>query len=240
MKDIGNQQTDQRDYDKEPIEIGDNFTIRVFELTFLIIFDVFIIYLIFYSGVIDWIQGDWYEIFQKEMEKSFRFFPVVFGTIIVNIWALFSIFVKNRKYLMQNTNIKQYQKLNEIASIDISDITSIKKGFFPILIKKKGNPIIYIFIIFLFTICYVALFFFKIFSWIYCFLFFKRKPYFSFLSYIFIFSAKTNSVINIHILTQNDYKLLDKYFYETKGIALSSVSVCRKIANYNKGVNNGK
>ncbi|MEJ2527746.1 MAG: hypothetical protein P8Y49_06670 [Sulfurovaceae bacterium] len=132
MKDKNNQQINQRDYDKEPIEIEDNFTIRVFEFTFLIIFDVFIIYLIFYSGVIDWTQGSWHEVFHREMEKSFRFFPVVFGAIIVNIWALFSIFAKNRKYLMQNTNIKQYQKLNEIASIDISDITSIKnfQGFF--------------------------------------------------------------------------------------------------------------
>lgn len=235
MKDKNNQQINQRDYDKEPIEIEDNFTIRVFEFTFLIIFDVFIIYLIFYSGVIDWTQGSWHEVFRREMEKSFRFFPVVFGTIIVNIWALFSIFVKNRKYLMQNTNIKQYQKLNEIASIDISDIASIKKGFFPILIKKKGNPIIYIFVIFLFIIGYIALFFFKVFLWIYCFLFLKRKPYFSFTPYIFIFSVKTNSVMNIHISAQDDYRLLDTYFYETKGITLSSVSVCRKITNYYKG-----
>ncbi|MEJ2499466.1 MAG: hypothetical protein P8Y46_09200 [Sulfurovaceae bacterium] len=172
MKDKNNQQINQRDYDKEPIEIEDNFTIRVFEFTFLIIFDVFIIYLIFYSGVIDWTQGSWHEVFHREMEKSFRFFPVVFGAIIVNIWALFSIFAKN---------------------------------------------------------------IFKVFLWIYCFLFLKRKPYFSFTPYIFIFSVKTNSVMNIHISTQDDYRLLDKYFYETKGIALSSVSVCRKIANYYKG-----
>lgn len=220
------------DYDKNPIEIRDNFTVMIFELTFLIIFDIFMIYLVFYSDAVDWTQGDWYIIFQREIEKSFRFFPIVIGTIIVNIMALFSVFTKNRKYLMRNKDIKQYQKLNEIASIDISNIIYIKKGFFPILIKKKGNPVIYIFIFFLLSIGCMAIFFFKIFLWTYCFLFLKKKPYFSFLSYIFIFSKKTNSVMNIHISTQDEYNLLNRYFYKTRGVELSSIKICYKIANY--------
>lgn len=229
-----------RDYDKEPVVIEDNFSTRVFELTFLFTFDFFIIYLIFFSGIVDWTQGEWHVLFQKEMEESFRFSAILIGAFAVNVMALFSIFTKNKKYILQNNTIKRYKKLNEITSFSISDIASIKKGFFPILIQKRGNAAIYAFALFVLTIGYLALFFAKLFLWIFSFLFLRKKPYFTFLSYLLIFSKKSNSVINIHISTQNDYELLDEYFYQTKGVKLSSINTCYKIANYDKGVVNGK
>ncbi|MFK5937958.1 MAG: hypothetical protein QM497_06110 [Sulfurimonas sp.] len=65
------QTTAQRDYDENPIVIYNNFTSLVFGITFWLMFNGLIIYLIFFGDAIDWSQNkEWYLILKDEMSKS--------------------------------------------------------------------------------------------------------------------------------------------------------------------------
>lgn len=229
----------QRDYDKEPIVIKNNFTRRVFEFTFLLIFNLFIVYAIFYSGVIDWEQKEWHTVLKMQMEKSFRFSTVLFGAVIINIFALISILSKNKKYVFKEKCIQIYHSNKELLAINLSDIYKAEKSAFPILATQKGNQIVYIFFILFFMLGRAMLFLSKIFISIFYLLIFRQNPYINQHYYILIFSNKTSMVLNIELLLFKDYELLEEYFAKTTNIDLLHIKKNKKISNFNKGINNG-
>jgi hypothetical protein len=227
----------KRNYNKEPIVIKNNFTSLIFGITFWLMFNGLIIYLIFFGDVINWQQDrDWIMILKDEMSKSTRFGGVVVGVIVTNVLAFFSLYknLKNpRKIILTNKYIKKDKSFNDLEYINLQDILYIKKSFFPLLgtgkVKKNyfGIMIGAIFTLSVFISGWLIRFI----VWILNFIFLKMQPFYSKTPYITIFSNNTNRVLNIHILLKKDYMKLRNYFFNTLNINIDKAQVNFKLIN---------
>lgn len=227
----------ERDYDKKPIVINNNFTSITFGITFWLMFNGLIIYLVFFGDAIDWSQNkDWITILKDEMSKSVRFGGVIVGFVVTNLLAFRSLYKnlkKPRKIILTNEYIKGDKSFNDLEYINLQDILYIKKSFFPLLatgkVKKNYFGIIVgaIFVLFVFISGWSI----RCMIWILNFLFFKKQPFFSITPYITIFSNHTNKVLNIHILLKRDYIQIKKYFLDTLNLNLDEVQINFKLSN---------
>ena len=234
-----------RDYDKEPLTIGDNFTSLVFSITFWLIINGLIIYLVFFGDAIDWSQNkDWIEILKDEIRQSHRFSGVVIGFIVTNLLAFLSFYknLKNpRKIVLTNEYIKKDKNFNDLEYLKLEDILEIKKSFLPLLGtgKVKGNYLgILIGVIFL-LISVLFMWLFKIILWIISLILFQKRIFLSMTPYIIIFSKNTYKVLNIHLLLKQDYEDVKKYFSDTLDIDINKVQINFKLSN-TQGVTNAR
>ena len=142
-----NQENLQRDYDKEPIIIDNNFTSLIIGIVFWFLFNILIINGVFFDNTIDWFQNkNWFYIFKEEIEKSPRFGLMIGLYIIANIGAFHALFkiLKNPKTIkFKNKNIENSKNLNDLTQLILVDVQIIKKGFFPLILtgyKEKKTP----------------------------------------------------------------------------------------------------
>ena len=224
-------------YDENFIVVNNNFTSLVFGITFWLMINVLIIYLVFFGDAIDWSQNkEWVLILKDEMAKSARFGGVVIGFIVTNILAFRSLYknLKNpRKITLTNKYIKSDKSFNDLEYLMIEDIKEIKKSFFPLLVagnvKKNyfGVVVGSLFVLFAFTVEWLI----RLTVWISNYLFSKKQPFYSKTPYITIFSNNTNRVLNLHILLKKDYMKIKKYFLDTLDIDIDKVTISFQLAN---------
>ena len=235
----------KRDYDKEPIIISNNFTSLVFGITFWLMFNGLIIYLIFFGDAINWSQNkEWFLILKDEMSKSTRFGTVLVVWLASNIMA-FNALVKNlknpRTIIFKNEYIKSDKSFNDLEKLELKEILSVKKSFFPLLgtgkVKKNYLGIIIAGIFSL--LVYILGWLIRFIAWVLNFVFLKAQPFYSKTPYITIFSKKTNKVLNIHILSKKDYMQIKKYFNDTLNINLDEIQTNFKLIN-TQGENHGR
>ena len=51
-----------RDYDKAPLIIKNNFIMIMYGFAFLLVCNTIMIYIVFFTGVVDWNSGEFFEI----------------------------------------------------------------------------------------------------------------------------------------------------------------------------------
>ena len=85
-----------RDYDKAPLIIKNNFIMIMYGFTFLLVCNTIMIYIVFFTGVVDWNSDEFFEILKNEMRNP-RFSSVVVAFPIVNNWAFIDFIRKFRK-----------------------------------------------------------------------------------------------------------------------------------------------
>ncbi len=220
----------KRDYDKDPIVIENNFTSFVFGITFWLMFNGLIVYLVFFGDAIDWSQDkDWFLILKDEMAKSARFGGVVIGLIVTNIFAFRSLYknLKNpRKIIFTNKYIKSDRSFNDLKYLKLEDIKEIKKSFFPLLgtgFENKGLG--YIFGTF------VAISFVLISGILLCFLSVFIHRNFTLNCYVVIFSKMDNRVINIPIYKTSYFQTIKKYLLDTVDMNIDKAQINFQLAN---------
>jgi len=219
-----------RNYDKNPVIIPNNFTSMIFGITYWLIFNSFMIYLIFFGEVIDWSQNkDWLIILKNELEKSFRFGTVLIGILITNIMAFYALYrniKKKRKITLTDNYIKSSKNFNDLEYLELKDIKYIKKSFFPLLLtgysEQSFNSLIGFIVASPFIILASVIgFLIQILS----------NKYFQNFNYIILFSRKNNKVLNIHLTSKKEYLDLKEFFLKKTNINLDQIDINFKLSN---------
>jgi len=219
-----------RNYDKNPVIIPNNFTSMIFGITYWLIFNSFMIYLIFFGEVIDWSQNkDWLIILKNKLEKSFRFGTVLIGILITNIMAFYALYrniKKKRKITLTDNYIKSSKNFNDLEYLELKDIKYIKKSFFPLLLtgysEQSFNSLIGFIVASPFIILASVIgFLIQILS----------NKYFQNFNYIILFSRKNNKVLNIHLTSKKEYLDLKEFFLKKTNINLDQIDINFKLSN---------
>ena len=212
-------------------------------LAFWITYHTFIVWAIVYSGTINWSQNiPWATILKQEIGNSPRLYTVLLLTALTNIMALRTLYktLKSPKTVsLGNDLIESQGNFSDLQKLSISEISEIKKGVFPLImtadVKEGSSKFFGMIIMGLYVIlgAIIALVF-RLFIWIYNCLLSKEISHIIFFGYITIFSKTSNKVVNIHIVSEEEYKLLKDYFIEKLEIDLAHIKTNWKISNFKK------
>lgn len=217
-------QNNQRDYNKEPLIIKNNFIMIMYGFTFLLVCNAIMIYIVFFAGVIDWSNGEFFEILKNEMRNP-RFSSMVIAFPIANIWAFIDFIRKLRKpekvYLY---NDKVYWDKRD-TTVEKQNIVWIKKSIYPMLGKIPETPLqkfwcfsIGLIILPLFLIlsnlfaCLVKLF---------ALLINKNYKFIFFCTIVFYDNQK--NAVNVYLMTKQDYKQVDEYLLQNFNLQIEKL-----------------
>ena len=111
-----------RNYDESPLVLQDDFYRIALGCAFLFSANLFMAFLIFFSGVVDWRSGSFWEVFRAEAMRDGRFVSMFIGVIFGNILAAADLIKKLKNpsliYLYED---KIYQTKKGVT-INLADI----------------------------------------------------------------------------------------------------------------------
>ena len=166
-------------------------------------------FLIFFSGMVDWQSGSFWEVFRAEAMRDPRFASMFGSGILMNILAAADLVKKLKNpslvYLYED---KIYQTKKGVV-INLADIAQMRKSPYQILGAIPKNPLSAIVILFMFVLTafvfYALIFFAK------CVLrAFEKDVNLSYFCNLALFSQ--TSVINIYFISKSDYSAVREYF----------------------------
>ncbi|MFC2571823.1 MAG: hypothetical protein ACFNUU_05410 [Campylobacter sp.] len=198
-----------RNYDENPLILQDDFYRIAAGCAFLLIINLSMIFLIFFSGMVDWQSGSFWEIFRAEAMRDPRFASMFGSGILMNILAAADLVKKLKNpslvYLYED---KIYQTKKGVT-INLADIVQMRKSPYQILGAIRKNPLSAIVIPFMFVLAafifYVLIFFAK------CVLrAFDKDVNLSYFCNLAVFSE--TGVINIYFISKSDYAAAREYF----------------------------
>ena len=198
-----------RNYDANPLILQDDFYRIAAGCAFLFSANFFMAFLIFFSGMVDWQSGSFWEVFRAEAMRDGRFVSMFIGVIFGNVLAAADLIKKLKNpslvYLYED---KIYQTKKGVA-INLADIAQMRKSPYQILGAIPKNPLSLIVIPLIFILAafvfYVLIFFAK------CVLrVFDKDVNLSYFCNLAVFS-ETN-VINIYFISKSDYAAVREYF----------------------------
>ena len=76
-----------RNYDENPLVLQDDFYRIALGCAFLLGINLSMIFLIFFSGIVDWRSGSFWEVFRAEAMRDPRFASMFIADIFMNILA---------------------------------------------------------------------------------------------------------------------------------------------------------
>jgi hypothetical protein len=211
-------------------------TSLVFGITFFVIFESLVVYALFFSSAINWSSNvNFISIFKNEIRENGRFLPMILGIVAVHIMALIALIKslkKPRKIHFSKSSIQSDKNFNDLNEINLEEINQIEKSFYPLLLTgytKEGVwSIIGLFVAFpFFVIATIVL-------WMIKFvinLFSKDDLPLILFPYIVFFSNTTNRVINVHLMTKNEFDNLNSYLIENFNTRYETLKVNSKIRN---------
>ena len=198
-----------RNYDANPLILQDDFYRIAVGCAFLFSANFFMAFLIFFSGIVDWQSGSFWEVFRAEAMRDGRFFSMFIGVIFGNVLATADL-VKNLKnpslvYLYED---KIYQTKKGVT-INLADIVQMRKSPYQILGTIPKNPLSAVVIPFMFVLAafifYVPIFIAR------CVLRgFDGDVNLSYFCNLALFSQ--TSAINIYFISKSDYAAVREYF----------------------------
>ena len=198
-----------RNYDENPLVLQDDFYRIAAGCTFLLIINLSMIFLIFFSGMVDWQSGSFWEVFRAEAMRDPRFISIFGSGILMNILAAADLIKKLENpslvYLYED---KIYQTKKEVT-INLTDVREMRKSPYQILGAIPKNPLSAIVIPLMFVLAafifYALIFFAK------CALrAFDRDVNLCYFCNLAVFSE--TSVINIYFISKSDYAAVWEYF----------------------------
>ena len=198
-----------RNYDVNPLVLQDDFYVIALSCAFLLGINLSMIFLIFFSGVVDWRSGSFWEVFAAEAMRTRGFTWMFASVILANALAAADLIKKLKNpslvYLYED---KIYQTKKGVV-INLADIAQMRKSPYQILGAIPKNPLSAIVILFMFVLTafvfYALIFFAK------CVLrAFEKDVNLSYFCNLALFSQ--TSVINIYFISKSDYSAVREYF----------------------------
>ena len=198
-----------RNYDENPLVLQDDFYVIALSCVFLLGFNLFMTFLIFFSSMVDWQSGSFWEVFTAEAMRTHGFIWMFASVIFANALAAADLIKKLKNpslvYLYED---KIFQTKKGIT-INLTDVREIQKSPYQILGAIPKNPLSAIVIPFMFVLAafifYVLIFFAK------CVLrAFDKDVNLSYFCNLALFSQ--TSVINIYFISKSDYAAVREYF----------------------------
>lgn len=198
-----------RNYDENPLVLQDDFYRIALGCAFLFSANFFMASLIFFSGIVDWESGSFWEVFRAEAMRDPRFASMFGSGILMNILAAADLVKKLKNpslvYLYED---KIYQTKKGVT-INLTDIAQMRKSPYQILGAIPKNPLSAVVIPFMFVLAafvfYVLIFIAR------CVLrAFDKDVNLSYFCNLALFSE--TGVINIYFISKSDYAAVREYF----------------------------
>jgi len=130
-----------RNYDANPLILQDDFYRIAAGCAFLLGINLSTIFLIFFSGMVDWQSGSFWEVFRAEAMRDSRFVSMFIGVIFGNVLAAADLIKKLKNpsliYLYED---KIYQTKKGVT-INLTDVREMRKSPYQILGAIRKNPL---------------------------------------------------------------------------------------------------
>ena len=203
-----------RNYDEKPLVLQDDFYVIALSCVFLLGFNLFMTFLIFFSGMVDWQSGSFWEIFRAEAMRDPRFASMFGSSILMNILAAADLVKKLKNpsliYLYED---KIFQTKKGVT-INLTDVREMRKSPYQILGAIPKNTLSVIVIPPMFVLA--AFVFYALIFFARCvFRAFDKDVNLSYFCNLAIFSD--TSVINIYFISKIDYAAAREYFSSKLG-----------------------
>ena|GEM_PF-417047 len=203
-----------RNYDENPLILQNDFYRIALGCAFLLSINLSMIFLIFFSGMVDWQSGSFWEVFRAEAMRDGRFVSMFIAGIFMNILAAADLIKKLKNpslvYLYED---KIYQTKKEVT-INLADIAQMRKSPYQILGAIPKNPLSAIVIPFMFVLA-TFIFYALIFIARCVLRAFDKDVNLSYFCNLALFSQ--TSVINIYFISKSDYAVVREYFVAKLG-----------------------
>lgn len=203
-----------RNYDENPLVLQDDFYRIAAGCAFLLGINLSMIFLIFFSGIVDWQSGPLWEVFRAEAMRDGRFVSMFIAGIFMNILAAADLIKKLKNPSLVYLYEDKIFQTKKGVTINLADIAQMRKSPYQILGAIPKNPLSAIVIPFMFVLAafvfYVLIFFAR------CVLrAFDKDVNLSYFCNLAVFSQ--TSVINIYFISKSDYAAVREYFASKLG-----------------------
>lgn len=203
-----------RNYDENPLILQDDFYRIAVGCAFLLGINLSMIFLIFFSGIVDWQSGPLWEVFRAEAMRDGRFVSMFIAGIFMNILAAADLIKKLKNPSLVYLYEDKIFQTKKGVTINLADIAQMRKSPYQILGAIPKNPLSAIVIPFMFVLAafvfYVLIFIAK------CVLrAFDKDVNLSYFCNLAVFSQ--TSVINIYFISKSDYTAVREYFASKLG-----------------------
>ena len=203
-----------RNYDENSLVLQDDFYRIAVGCAFLLGINLSMIFLIFFSGIVDWQSGPLWEVFRAEAMRDGRFVSMFIAGIFMNILAAADLIKKLKNPSLVYLYEDKIFQTKKGVTINLADIAQMRKSPYQILGAIPKNPLSAIVIPPMFVLAafvfYVLIFIAK------CVLrAFDKDVNLSYFCNLAVFSQ--TSVINIYFISKSDYTAVREYFASKLG-----------------------
>ena len=203
-----------RNYDENPLVLQDDFYVIALSCVFLLGFNLFMTFLIFFSGMVDWQSGSFWEVFAAEAMRTRGFIWMFASVILANALAAADLIKKLKNPSLVYLYEDKIFQTKKGVTINLADVREMRKSPYQILGAIPKNPLSAIVIPFMFVLAafvfYVLIFIAK------CVLrAFDKDVNLSYFCNLAVFSQ--TSVINIYFISKSDYTAVREYFASKLG-----------------------
>lgn len=203
-----------RNYDENPLILQDDFYRITAGCAFLLSINLSMIFLIFFSGVVDWQSGPFWEVFRAEAMRDGRFVSMFIAGIFMNILAAADLIKKLKNPSLVYLYEDKIFQTKKGVTINLADIAQMRKSPYQILGAIPKNPLSAIVIPFMFVLA--AFVFYALIFFARCVLrAFDKDVNLSYFCNLAVFSQ--TSVINIYFISKSDYTAVREYFASKLG-----------------------
>ncbi|EMG30914.1 hypothetical protein [Campylobacter showae] len=198
-----------RNYDENPLILQDDFYVIALSCVFLLGFNLFMTFLIFFSGMVDWQSGSFWEVFAAEAMRTRGFIWMFASVILANALAAADPIKKLKNPSLVYLYEDKIFQTKKGVTINLTDVREMRKSPYQILGAIPKNRLSAIVIPFMFVLAafifYALIFFAK------CVLrAFDKDINLRYFCNLAVFS-ETN-VINIYFISKSDYAAVREYF----------------------------
>jgi hypothetical protein len=198
-----------RNYDENPLILQDDFYVIALSCVFLLGFNLFMAFLIFFSGIVDWQSGSFWEVFRAEAMRDSRFISMFIGVLFGNILAAADLVKKLKNPSLVCLYEDKIFQTKKGVTINLADVREMRKSPYQILGAIPKNRLSAIVIPFMFVLA--AFIFYALIFFARCVLrAFDKDVNLSYFCNLALFSQ--TSVINIYFISKSDYAAVREYF----------------------------
>ena len=198
-----------RNYDENPLVLQDDFYVIALSCVFLLGFNLFMTFLIFFSGMVDWQSGSFWEVFAAEAMRTRGFIWMFASVILANALAAADLIKKLKKPSLVYLYEDKIFQTKKGVTINLTDVREMRKSPYQILGTIPKNPLSAIVIPFMFVLA--AFVFYALIFIARCVLrAFDKDVNLSYFCNLALFSK--TSVINIYFISKSDYAAVREYF----------------------------
>lgn len=141
-----------RNYDENPLVLQDDFYVIALSCVFLLGFNLFMTFLIFFSGMVDWQSGSFWEVFAAEAMRDGRFVSMFIGVIFGNVLAAADLMKKLKNPSLVYLYEDKIFQTKKGVTINLADIAQMRKSPYQILGAIPKNPLSVTMIPFMFVL----------------------------------------------------------------------------------------